>query len=154
MPTLGLLAAVEQGADLSKIALIADPKDSAVEVAAILLDAVDLVILGLSGTAVAPSRARAVVARARSKGSVLVVTQGHWVGLDLRIESRVAGYAGLREGRGGVASVRLDVAATGRGFERRTGRMEIREEAGISVWRSVTQVADAAPGDMLLQKAL
>ncbi|KAF0956882.1 hypothetical protein [Rhodococcus sp. T7] len=33
MPDLSLLAAVEQGADLSKIALVPEPKDSAVEVA-------------------------------------------------------------------------------------------------------------------------
>lgn len=154
MPTLGLLAASEQGADLSKIALIADPKGSAVEVAAIVLEAMDLVILGLSGAAVTPSRARAVVARARSKGSVLVVTQGQWDGPDLRIESRVAGYAGLGEGRGRVTSVQLDVAATGKGFQRRTGRMEIREESGISVWRSVAPVVTAAPGDAPLRKAL
>lgn len=35
MPDLSLLAAVEQGADLSKIALVPEPKGSAVEVAAI-----------------------------------------------------------------------------------------------------------------------
>jgi len=66
MPNLGLLAATEQGADLARIALVPEPRDSAVEVAAILLDAIDLVILGLSGATVTPTRARAVVARARS----------------------------------------------------------------------------------------
>ncbi|MFE5700772.1 hypothetical protein [Rhodococcus koreensis] len=52
-------------------------------VAAILLDGIDRVILGLSGAAVPPSRAWAVVARARSKGAVLPVTEGHWGGVDL-----------------------------------------------------------------------
>ena len=56
MPTLGLLAATEQGADLSRIALVPEPRESAVEVVAILLDGIDLVILGLSGAAVTPSR--------------------------------------------------------------------------------------------------
>ena len=154
MPNLGLLAATEQGADLSRIALVPEPRDSAVEVAAILLDAIDLVILGLSGAAVTPSRARAVVARARSKGNVLVVTQGQWDGPDLRIESTVAGYTGIGEGRGRVTSVQFDVAAAGKGFQRRTGRMEIREEAGTSVWRAVAPAGAAATGPTPLQKAL
>jgi hypothetical protein len=154
MPTLGLLAATEQGADLSRIALVPDPRESAVEVAAILLDGIDLVILGLSGAAVTPSRARAVVARARSKGNVLVVTQGQWDGPDLRIESRVAGYSGLTAGRGRVTSVQLDVAALGKGFQRRTGRMEIREEAGVSVWRAIAPTVDAAHEPAPLKKAL
>lgn len=154
MPNLGLLAASEQGADLSKIGLISDPKGSAVEVAAILLDGLDLIILGLSGATVTPSRARAVVARARSKGSVLVVTQGHWDGPDLRIESRVAGYSGLTAGRGRVTSVQLDVAAVGKGFQRRTGRMEILEEAGVSVWRAIAPTVDASHEPAPLKKAL
>ena len=154
MHTLGLLAATEQGADLSRIALVPEPRDSAVEVAAILLDGIDLVILGLSGAAVTPSRARAVVARARSKGNVLVVTQGQWDGPDLRIESRVAGYSGLTAGRGRVTSVQLDVAATGKGFQRRTGRMEIREEAGMSVWRAIAPTVNAAHEPAPLRKAL
>lgn len=154
LPNLGLLAATEQGADLSRIALIPEPRDSAVEVAAILLDAIDLVILGLSGAAVTPSRARAVVARARSKGNILVVTQGQWDGPDLRIESTVAGYTGISEGRGRVTSVQLDVEAAGKGFQRRTGRMEIREEGGVSIWRAVAPIEVAATGPTPLQKAL
>lgn len=66
LPRLGLLAVTEHGGDLSRIALIPDPRDAAVEVAAIMLDGVDVVVLGLSGAAVTPSRARAVTARARS----------------------------------------------------------------------------------------
>ncbi len=138
---------------MSRIALVPEPRDNAVEVAAILLDGIDLVILGLSGAAVTPSRARAVVARARSKGNVLVVTQGQWDGPDLRIESRVAGYSGLTAGRGRVTSVRLDVAAQGKGFQR-TGRMEIREEAGVSVWRSIAPTVDTAHEPAALKKAL
>ncbi|MFV9456930.1 hypothetical protein ACNJ7E_26310 [Rhodococcus sp. NM-2] len=152
MPDLSLLAAVEQGADLSKIAIVPAPKDSAVEVAAILLDGVDLVILGLSGAAVTPSRARAVVARARSKGAVLLVTEGHWDGVDLRIESRVAGYSGLGEGHGRVTGIQLDVAAAGKGFQRRTQRIEIRSDSGSVAWRTVPEVQ--ATGHAPLRAAL
>lgn len=152
MPDLSLLAAAEQGADLSKIALVPEPKDSAVEVAAILIDGVDLIILGLSGAAVTPSRARAVVARARSKGAVLLVTEGHWDGVDLRIESRVAGYSGLGEGHGRVTGIQLDVAAAGKGFQRRTQRMEIRSDSGSVAWRTVPEIP--AAGHTPLRAAL
>ena len=152
MPDLSLLAAVEQGADLTKIALVPEPMGSAVEVAAILLDGVDLVILGLSGAAVTPTRARAVVARARSKGAVLLVVEGRWDGVDLRIESRVAGYSGLGEGHGRVTGVQLDVAAAGKGFQRRTQRMEIRKDSGSVSWRTVPEVQ--ATGRAPLRAAL
>lgn len=145
MANLSLLAAVEQGADLSKIALVPTPKDTAVEVAAILLDGIDLVILGLAGVAVAPSRARAVVARARSKGAVLLVTEGRWDGVDLRIDSRVAGYTGLGDTYGRVTGVHLDVAAAGKGFPRRTLRMEIRGDAGSVAWRTVPETPATGP---------
>ena len=79
-PRLGLLAAYEMGAQLERLALIPAPGPDPVEIAAVLLDGMDLVILGLAGASVSPSRARAVVARARSKGSTLVVTEGHWDG--------------------------------------------------------------------------
>lgn len=137
MPNLGLLAAVEQGASLDRIALVSEPGESAVEVAAILLEGFDLVILGLSGATVTPSRARAVIARARSKGAVLVTTQGHWDGPDLRIQAAVAGYTGIDQGRGRVKTILLDVAAVGKGFQERRGRMEIGEHDGAVSWRTV-----------------
>src|SRR5690625_5122453 len=73
-PNLGLLAAAEMGADLSRLAVIPDPGSDPVEIAAVLVDGMDLVVLGLAGTAVAPSRARVLAARARQRGCALVVT--------------------------------------------------------------------------------
>lgn len=140
MPRLGLLAVAEQGADLAKIALVPKPEESAIEVAAILLEGHDLVVLGLSGEAVSPSRVRAVIARARSRGAVLAVTNGHWAGPDLRIESRVVGYTGLGQGHGRVTAVQLEVAAAGKGFQRRTGRMEISDDAGSVTWRTLPDI--------------
>ena len=64
-PDVGLLAAVEMGADLSRIAVIPEPGADPVEVAAVLMDGMDLVVLGLGGRTVPATRARAVVARAR-----------------------------------------------------------------------------------------
>jgi hypothetical protein len=112
-PDIGLLAAVEMGADLSRLALIPDPGTDPVEVAAVLIDGMDLVVLGLGGRQVPQTRARAVVARARSKGCTLVVTDGDWQGAPTRLEARVCGYeltAGGRPGFGRISRVRLRVS--------------------------------------------
>ena len=101
-PDIGLLAAVEMGADLSRLAVIPDPGTDPVEVAAVLIDGMDLVVLGLGGRRVPQTRARAVVARARHKGCTLLVTDGDWQGASTRLEARVCGYeitAGSRGAR-------------------------------------------------------
>ena len=56
-PDIGLLAAVEMGADLSRLAVIPDPGTDPVEVAAVLIDGMDLVVLGLGGRLVPQTRA-------------------------------------------------------------------------------------------------
>jgi hypothetical protein len=120
-PDVGLLAAAEMGADLTRLALIPDPGTDPVGVAAVLLDGMDLVVLGLGGRSVPLSRARAVTARARNKGCTLLVTGGDWHGATMRLEARVCGYEitgsdGGRPapGRGRISRVRLAVRAGGR----------------------------------------
>ncbi|QNI05825.1 hypothetical protein GAN17_05590 [Mycobacterium kubicae] len=130
-PAMGLLAAAEMGADLSRIAVIPDPGTDPVEVAAVLIDGMDLVVLGLGGRRVTHTRARAVVARARHKGCTLLVTDGDWEGAPTRLEARVCGYeitAGNRgaptPGFGRISGVRLQISgcAGGRTLGRvRTG---------------------------------
>ena len=118
-PDVGLLAAVEMGADLSRIAVIPEPGADPVEVAAVLMDGMDLVVLGLGGRSVPAGRARVVVARARQKGCTLLVTGGDWQGASTRLEARVCGYeitgAG-RPGIGRISRVRLTMRARGRSF--------------------------------------
>ncbi len=138
-PRLGILAAVEMGARLERLALIPDPGADPVEIAAVLLDGMDLVVLGLGGMSVAPSRARAVVARARSKGSTLVVTDGYWDGAEMRLDARVCGYAGLGNGSqdrgcGRLRSLSLTVCARGRSFQPRTTRLDVGSEQGRVEW--------------------
>lgn len=120
-PDVGLLAAVEMGADLSRLAVIPDPGADPVEVAAVLMDGLDLVVLGLGGRSVAPTRARAVTARARQKGCTLVITDGDWHGASARWESRVCGYEVTGAGAGAptpgcgrISRVRLATRASGR----------------------------------------
>ena len=120
-PDVGLLAAVEMGADLSRLAVIPEPGADPVEVAAVLMDGMDLVVLGLAGRSVSATRARAVVARARQKGCTLLVTEGDWQGASARLEARVSGYevtggSGNRRtpGCGRISRVRLSMRAKGR----------------------------------------
>lgn len=135
-PRLGLLAAVEMGADLGRLAIIPDPGPEPVEVAAVLLDGLDLVVLGLGGSGVSPSRARAVVARARSKGATLIVTGGGWTGAEIRLDATVDEYAGLRGDVGGgrLCGLGLTVGAQGRAFARRTTRIDLRPCRGRVNW--------------------
>jgi hypothetical protein len=120
-PDVGLLAAVEMGADLSRLAVVPDPGADPVEVAAVLMDGMDLVVLGLSARTVAPTRARAVTARARQKGCTLLVTGADWPGASIRLEARVSGYDVVGAGSGAptpgcgrINRVRLDLQARGR----------------------------------------
>src|ERR1700741_4018562 len=104
-PDVGLLAAVEMGADLSRIAVIPEPGADPVQAAARLLDGMDLVVLGLGGRSVPAGRARAVVARARQKGCTLLVTGGDWQGASTRLEARVCGYDVTGPGRPGIGRI-------------------------------------------------
>ncbi len=120
-PDAGLMAAAEMGADLSRLAVIPDPGADPVEVAAVLMDGMDLVLLGLGGRSVPPSRARAVGARARQRGCTLLLTGGDWQGATARLEVRVCGYdvtgAGAGSpipGRGRIGRVRLAMRSGGR----------------------------------------
>ena len=122
-PDVGLLAAVEMGADLSRLAVIPDPGVDPVEVAAVLMDGMDLVVLGLGGRSVPPSRARVLAARARQKSCTLLVTDGNWQGTCVRLEARVCGYdvtgAGRGvpvPGRGRIGRVQLAMQSRGRSF--------------------------------------
>ena len=118
-PDVGLLAAAEMGADLSRLAVIPDPGTDPVEVAAVLVDGMDLVVLGLGGRRVPQTRARAVLARARQKGCTLLVIDGDWQGASTRLDARVCGYEltpahrGVpAPGFGRITKVRLQVSGT------------------------------------------
>lgn len=122
-PDTGLLAAAEMGADLSRLAVIPDPGNDPVEVAVVLMDGMDLVVLGLGGRSVPPARTRVVLARARHRGCTLLVVGGGWPDAALRLDARVSGYettGGAKTGCaavpgfGRIGAVRLEVRAAGR----------------------------------------
>ena len=132
---LGLLAAAEMGAHLQRLAMVPDPGPDPVEVAAVLLDGMDLVVLGLGGASVPPTRARAVAARARSKGAVLIVTDGRWEGAQVQLEAQVSGYDGVDgPGLGRLCGTRLSVQAHGRAFPPRTTQIDVCAERSRVLW--------------------
>ena len=176
LPRLSLLPAAEMGADLSRIATIPDPGPDPVEVAAVLLDGMDLVILDLGSGGegarprnemVAPSRARVVMGRVRKQSSVLLVTGGAWPGAQLAIEARVLTYqhspvlpgrsapasraAGLdsaRSGYGRIGGMRLQVTVSGRGRQSESTEVELRA-TGHGADRTVEMVAAATVSPVL-----
>lgn len=135
-PDLGVLAAAEMGADLRRIALVPRPGSDPVDVAAVLLDGMDLVVLDLAGLVVTPSRARAVVARARHRGAVLAVCGGAWPGVELELHAEVTAHLGLGWGHGRVAGRELSVRVRGRGQANRvrTGEVSVRSDRGVVRW--------------------
>ena len=115
LPDTGLLAAAELGADLSRLGVVPDPGTDPVEVAAVLMEGMDLVVLGLAGQSIPAARTRVVTARARQHGCALLVTGGAWRGAARRLDARVCGYemtcGTAIPGFGRIGAVRLEVAA-------------------------------------------
>ncbi|MGI5223238.1 hypothetical protein [Nocardia sp. CA-290969] len=134
VPRLGLLAAAEMGARLDRLAVIPDAGHDPIEVAAVLLDGMELVVLGLGDAAIAPARARVLAAKARAKDATLLVTDGSWPAPDLRLESRVAGYTGLGTGNGRIRSISLDIEVRGRTGVPVRGRLAARPLGGRVEW--------------------
>ncbi|WP_216913536.1 hypothetical protein [Nocardia noduli] len=145
-PRLGLLAFHEMGGDLERLAHIADPGPDPLAVTAILLDGLGVVVLDYPGT-VAPSRARAVAARVRSHGAVLIVTTTGWMRPDVQIHTRTAGYTGLGHGRGRLQAVHLDVRVTSRSTRPRTTRLTLHGSTPDRTRWSTRSAADVVrPG--------
>ncbi|WP_439033037.1 hypothetical protein [Gordonia terrae] len=161
LPRLSLLSAAEMGADLSRIATIPEPGPDPVEVAAVLLDGMDLVVLDLGsggeqmharGESVAPSRARVVMGRVRKQSSVLLVTGGMWPGAQLTVEARVLTYRhspilaaatdldAARSGYGRIGGMRLQVTASSRGRQSESVEVELLA-GGHGADRTVEMVA-------------
>lgn len=157
LPRLSLLAAVEMGADLSRLATVPDPGADPVEVATVLLDGMDLVVLG-AVESVAPARTRVVMGRVRKQSSVLMVTGGGWPGARTTLEARVLTYrhspavtmtaepVQARSGYGRIGGMRLRVTAFGRGSQSRSTEVDLVADGYCSERRvQMIPVAQARP---------
>lgn len=118
-PELGVAAVAEQGGRLDCLALVPDPGPDPAAVVSVLLDGLDLVLLGPGVRVVAPSRARVLAGRVRAAGAVLLVG-ADWPGAELALTGRHCRYGGLGAGAGRLASVSTMVRCTGRAAPPRT----------------------------------
>lgn len=124
LPSLGLVAAAEAGVSLERLLMVAEPPPSAwATVAATLLEAVD-VVLAAPPAHPRAADARRLAARARERGSVLVLTGGvRWpVPLDVTLTVTAARWHGLGEGHGHLRARRVEVVGGGRGAAARERR--------------------------------
>ncbi|MFW0796100.1 hypothetical protein AAFP30_19965 [Gordonia sp. CPCC 205515] len=154
MGNLNLEAIVEWGGDLSRIATVPEPGVDPIEVATVLLDGMDLVVLGMAGITVPPSRARVVMGRVRKQCSTLL-TDARWPGAQLRVDAEVLSYrhvpgapddadlAVARPGYGRIGGMSLQVTAIDRGQRRRTGDIDV--VAGDFGGRTRLQLVAAPP---------
>jgi hypothetical protein len=125
LPSLGLVAAAEVGVALERFPLVARPGDDWPAVVAALVDAVDVVLVGLPRH-VRSGDARRLVARARDRGAVLVTTGGSKaLAADVRLSVVASAWEGLGEGHGLLRARRMDVVASGRGAAARERRMSL-----------------------------
>lgn len=149
-PETGVLAAAEMGADLRRLALVPRPGRDPVDVAAVLLDGMDLVVLDLAGLAVSPSRARAVVARARARGAVLAVTGGTWPGVELELHAVVTAHLGMGRGHGRLVGRELAVRVRGRGqaARPRTSTVVLRADGAAVRWLTPVPTPGRAPAPL------
>lgn len=128
IPTLGLVAAAEIGVDLSRLAVVRQPPPSQwAPVVAALIGAFDLVLLR-PPRQVGHSDARRLAARARERGTTLLVVGGRgglWPGTDLDMTVAEVHWQGLGCGHGHLRSRWVRVTAEGRGRAARPREAEL-----------------------------
>jgi hypothetical protein len=112
----GILALAELGVDLDHLALVPAPGSAWAEVAGLLIDDMDVVLVCPPGR-VAPWVARRLAARARQRRSVLVVQVGRGVwseGSDVQLTVEDASWEGVDRGHGHLRGRHVEVVTSGR----------------------------------------
>ncbi|MFC4942812.1 hypothetical protein ACFPFQ_04890 [Pseudonocardia sp. GCM10023141] len=114
-PALGLLAAVEAGVRLERLALVPEPGRDLLAVLVALLDGMDVVVVADAVRAgVRAADRQRLAARARQRGAVLV-SLGPWPGADTELSCTDARWGGLGAGVGRLRARRARVLVRGRG---------------------------------------
>jgi hypothetical protein len=149
LSSLGLVAAAELGVALERFPLIASPPAGGVgwaTVVAAALDAID-VVLAWPPPNVRAADARRLTARARERGSVLLLGLGGarasptsaWPeGVDVQLAVSRARWEGLGQGHGRLAGRRVEVVVSGRrsaGRERHASLWLPGPDGGVEVAR-------------------
>lgn len=138
LPDLGLVAAAELGVAVERLALVPHPGDQWTVVVAALLESVDIVV-ARPLVPVRPGDARRLIARARERGSVLVVVDttgaavGRWPeGADVRLEVTGSVWSGLGRGHGHLQGREVEVTVTGRRGATRARSARVQLPAGTA----------------------
>lgn len=143
MPHLGLVAANELGVDLERLALVPEPGPGWPQVAAALLDGIDVVVVA-APAATPVVLARRLTARARQRGAVLIPS-GEWPAAELTIEADHGVWYGLTDGRGRLRCRMANVVVRGRGAAERPRQAPMWLPAPTGPLPMITgQVAPAA----------
>ena len=125
LPAAGLLAAAEAGVALDRLAVVIPPGGAWANVLGALLDGFDLVVAA-PDRRVRPADARRLTARARERGTVVVLAGGGAVsawpeGADLRLALTAPDWEGLGRGHGHLQRRRVRLEVTGRREAARPG---------------------------------
>ncbi len=144
MADLGLVAAAGMGVALDRLALVPDPGGQWPVVVAALLESAEIVVVRPPGR-VRPADAGRLGARARERGSILVVLDpagpraGTWPeATDLRLVVTGSRWSGLGDGHGHLVAREVEVAVTGR-------RAAARERRGRLLLPGLSGAVEAAP---------
>ena len=113
MPTFGALAAAEVGVPLEHLALIPEPGPDWPTVVSAAIDGVDIVVVATPDN-VAVGVTRALMNRARQKGTVLIPTSA-WTACDLTITLTSRQWSALGHGHGRLLGQQMTLRAVGRG---------------------------------------
>ncbi|WP_067876396.1 hypothetical protein [Agromyces aureus] len=120
MPEFGVEAAASFGIALERLALVPDPGDQWLAVAAALADVIPVVAVRPKGQ-VSPAEASRLQARLRQRGTTLLVA-GAWPGSDARLGVSDSEWHGIERGHGHLVDREVVVEVAGRGeFGRRAG---------------------------------
>jgi hypothetical protein len=120
----GILAIAELGVDLDHLALVPWPGAAWPEVAALLIDDMDVVLVCPPGR-VRPGVARRLAARARQRRAVLVIQAGRQTWPDMSdVQLTVEGgiWEGMDRGHGHLRERHVEVVTSGRGSAARPVR--------------------------------
>jgi hypothetical protein len=114
MPWLGIAAASELGAEVSRLALVPRPGADSGSVTAALLDGLDVVATPPPARSGDSRTARSLSSRARHRGAVLL-SLGTWPGADVELRCRSVSWSGPAGGHGYLREREVVVDITGRG---------------------------------------
>lgn len=129
-PNFGLLAAHEQGGDLTLVATIADAGTDAVGVLSVLADGLDLIVWTPGRTAFTPSAERGLAARLRTKEATLLSLRPGLRRPDYRLDAAVTSFRGIDDHRRYLSGLDTTITSSGRNLAPTRTRIRIERTGG------------------------